>query len=309
MREPCAGFDAVPGDVGGEEDALGVLGVEERMVQGDGFLLIDVDADAGDAAFVDGADEVRFDGDAAAAGVHQEGRRLHLAEAGIVDEACRTLVVGGMDADEVGFLEEFVQGDGGVVLAMRRAGGGVVDDFHAEGRADGGDLLADGAHAHDTERLPEDFGEGMLRIDMDAARAVAAVPHIGVIMECTAGKGQNVHPGRLGDRFRGIPGDVPDNDPPLVAQFHVDVVDARPRLAHQLQLRACVQESLVHDDLVQQDHIRVRRTGAGLFGRGGRVADKLAQGGDLRHRRIAHRSGVQENDFHDSLVLMHLIQI
>ena len=69
-------------------------------------------------------------------------------------------------------------------------------------------------------------------------------------------------------------------------------------LAHELELRAGVQEGLVHDDLVQQDHVGVRGAGAGLFGRGGRVADEFAQGGDLGHRSVAHRGGVQENDLH-----------
>ena len=57
MGEEGAGFAGVPGDVRGEEDALGMLRLEVGMVEGDGLFLIDVDADAGDAAFVDGADE------------------------------------------------------------------------------------------------------------------------------------------------------------------------------------------------------------------------------------------------------------
>ena len=170
MSEERAGFAGVPGDVRGEEDALGMLRLEVGMVQGDGLLLVDVDADAGDAAFVDGADEVRLDGDAAAAGVHQVGRGLHLAKALIVNESGGAVVVGGVDADDIGPGQELVEGDGGVVLAVVGAGGREVDDLHAEGRADGGDSLADGAHAHDAEGLAAELREGMVGIDMDAAR-------------------------------------------------------------------------------------------------------------------------------------------
>ena len=306
MREAGTGFDAIPGDVWGEEDAFGVLGVEVGMVQGDGLLLINVDADAGDAFFVDGADQVRFHGDTAAAGVYEEGGRFHLAKSLVVNESRRPLVVGGVDADDVGGGQQFVQGDTGIVFAVRGSGSGVVDDLHAEGRADGGDFPADGAHAHDAEGFPADFGEGVLRIDMDTAGAVAAVARVGVIMEREAGEGQDVHPGGLGDGLRRIAGDVPDDDAPLAAQFDVDVVDAGPGFAHQFQFRAGVQEGLVHDDFVEEDHIGIRRADAGLFGRGGGIADEFAQGGDLRHRGVAHRGGVQENDFHDESVLIQI---
>ena len=268
------------------------------MVEGDGLLLVDVDADAGDAAFVDGADEVRLDGDAAAAGIDQVGRGLHFAKAGVVDEAGGAVVVGSVDADDIGLGQEVVEGDGRVVLAVVGAGGRVVDDLHAEGRADGGDFLADSAHAHDAEGLAAELREGMVGIDMDAAGAVAAVLRVGVVVERAAGEGENVHPGRLRDRFRGVPGNVPDDDATGVAQLHVDVVDARPGLAHELELRARVQEGLVHDDLVQEHDIGIRRAGAGLFGRGGGIADELAQGGDLVHRSVAHRGGIQEYDLH-----------
>ena len=58
MRKPGTGFAAVPRDVGGEEDALGMLRLQVRMVQGNGLLLVHVDGDAGDAAFIDRADQV-----------------------------------------------------------------------------------------------------------------------------------------------------------------------------------------------------------------------------------------------------------
>ena len=298
MREPRASLDGVPGDVRREEDALRVLRLQVRVVEGDGLFLVDVDADAGDAAFVDGADEVRLDGDAAAAGVDQVGRGLHLAKALIVNESGGSLVVRGVDADDIGPGQELVQGDGGVVLAVGGAGGGIIDDLHPESRADGGDFLADGAHPDDAEGLAEDLGEGMVGIDMDAAGAVPAVLRVGVVVERAAGEGQNVHPGRLRDRFRGVAGDVPDDDPAGVAELYVDVVDAGPGLAHELELRAGVQESLVHNDFVQEHDIGVRGADAGLFGGGGRVADELAQRGDLGHRSVAHRGGVQENDLH-----------
>ena len=102
MREPGARFHAVPGDVRGEEDALGVLRVQVGVVELQGFFLVDVDADAGDAVFVDGADEVRLDGDAAAAGIDHVGRGFHLAKSLVVNESGGTLVVGGVDADDIG---------------------------------------------------------------------------------------------------------------------------------------------------------------------------------------------------------------
>ena len=160
------------------------------------------------------------------------------------------------------------------------------------------DFLSDGAHAHDTEGLAEDFREGMVRIDMDAAGAVTAVLGVGVVVEGAPGQGEDVHPSRLRDRFRGIAGDVPDDDSARVAEFHVDIVDPGACFAHQFELRTSVQEGLVHDDFVQEHHVGVRGADAGLFGRGGRVADELAQGGDLVHRSVAHRGGIQENDLH-----------
>ena len=191
-----------------------------------------------------------------------------------------------------------VQGDAGIVLAVARAGGGVVDDLHSEGRADGGDFPADGAHAHDAEGLPADFGEGVVRIDMDAAGAVAAVPRVGVIVEGEAGEVQDVHPGDLGDGFSGIPRDIPDDDPARVAEFRVDVVDSRPRLANEPDLRAGVQKRFVNNDFIQDDHVGVGRADTGLFRRGGGVTDEFSQGGDLRHRCVAHRGGVQKYDLH-----------
>ena len=275
-----------------------MLRVEVRMIEREGLFLVDVDADAGDAAFIDGTDEVRFHGDAAAAGVHHEGGGLHLAEAGIVDEAGGALVVGGVDADDIGSGQQFVQGDAGVVLAVPGAGGGVVDDLHAEGCADGGDFLADGAHPHDAEGLAVDFGEGVVRIDMDAAGAVAAVPRVGVVVEGEPEEVEDVHPGDLGDGLRGIPGDVPDDDAPFGAEVCVDVVDSRARFADEPDLRTGVEKGLIDNDFIQDDHVGVGRAEAGFFGRGGGVADEFAQGGDLRHRCVAHGGGVQENDLH-----------
>ena len=182
---------------------------------------------------------------------------------------------------------------------MAGAGGGVVDDLHAEGRADGGDFLADGAHAHDAEGLARDLGEGVTGIDMDAAGAVAAVAGVGVVVEREPGEGQDVHPRGLRHGIRAVPGDIPDDDAPLGAQFRVDVIDPRPGLAHEPQLGAGVQEGFVHDDLVQEDDVGISGAGAGLVGRGGRVAHELAQRGDFIHRSVAHRGGIQENDFHN----------
>ena len=138
----------------------------------------------------------------------------------------------------------------------------------------------------------------MVRIDMDAAGAVTAVLGVGIVVEGATGQGEDVHPSRLCDRFRGIAGDVPDDDSARVAEFHVDIVDPGTCFAHQFELRTSVQEGLVHDDFVQEHHVGVRGADAGLFGRGGRVADELAQGGDLVHRSVAHRGGIQENDLH-----------
>ena len=160
------------------------------------------------------------------------------------------------------------------------------------------DFPADGAHAHDAKGLPEEFGKGMVRIDMDASGAVAAVARVGVIVEGKTREVQDVHPGNLGDGFRGIAGDVPDDDPARVAQFRVDVVDARSGFADEPDLRTGVQKGLVHNDFVQDDHVGIGRADTGFFRRGGRVADKFAQGGNLRHRCVAHRGGVQEYDLH-----------
>ena len=289
--------------MGGEEDALGVLRLQIGVVQGDGLLLIHVDTDASDLPFVDCADKVGFHGDAAAAGVDEEGCRFHLAKPFIVDEPCRPFVVGRMDADDVGLFQEFLQGNAGKVLAVPGAGGGVVDDLHPESRADGGDLLSDGAHAHDSEGFPRDLRKGMVRIDVDASRAVAAVPRIRIIMERPAGEVEDVHPGSLGDGIRGIAGDVPDDNAPLVAQLRVDVVDAGPRLADEPHFRTGIQKGLVDNHFVQENDIGIRRADAGFFRRGGRVAGEFAQRGDFGHGGIAHRGGVQKNDYHIRIVM------
>ena len=298
MGEPCAGFAGVPGDVRGEEDALGVLRVQVGVVEREGFLLVDVDADAGDAALVNGADQVGLDRDAAAAGVDHVGGGLHLAKALIVNESGGALVVGGVDADDIGLRQQVVERDARVVLAVPGAGGGIIDDLHAEGRADGGDFLADGAHAHDAEGLAGDLGEGVVGIDVDAAGAVAAVAGVGVVVKREPGEREDVHPRSLGHGVRAVPRHVPDDHSPFGTQFRVDVVDAGAGLAHEPQLGAGVQEGLVDDDLVQEDDVGVRRAGAGLFGGGGRIADELALRGDLRHGGVAHRGGIEENDFH-----------
>ena len=298
MGEAGAGFAGVPGDVRRQEDALRVLGVQVRVVERERLLLVDVDADAGDAALVDGADEVGLDRDAAAAGVDHVGRRLHLAKALIINESGGALVVGGVDADDIGLSQQLVERDARVVLAMAGAGGGEIDDLHPEGRADGGDFLADGAHPHDPERLARDLGEGVPGVDVDAAGAVAAVAGVGIVMEREPGEREDVHPRSLRHGIRAVPRHVPDDDTPLRAEFRVDVIDAGPGLAHEPQLGAGVQEGLVDNDFVQQHHIGIRGAGAGLFGGRGRIADELAQRGDLRHRSVAHRGGVEENDFH-----------
>ena len=169
-------------------------GMEVWVILLQRFLLIDVNPDAGDEFLVDRADKVRFDGNPAAARVDQKGGGLHLLEFLIADQACRTGVVGCVYRDHVRLRKQAVQGDGFIFLAVRGAGSGEVDDLHPEGFRDPGHLRADGAHPHDAERLAGEFGEGMSGIDMYAARTVAAVFHIFIVVEGESCEVEDVHP-------------------------------------------------------------------------------------------------------------------
>ena len=61
---------------------------------------------------------------------------------------------------------------------------------------------------------------------MDSVLAIGSAMDKLIVVECPSGKVENVHPGNLGNGIRGISGHVAHLHAALLAQLHVNVVDA-----------------------------------------------------------------------------------
>ena len=102
MSEPSAGFPGIPGNVRAQEQPLGMPQMHERAVGRKGLFNIYIQGGSCDNSIVQRACKVVFYGYASPAGIHQNGRRFHLFELLIPDEAGRALVVGRMDGNDIG---------------------------------------------------------------------------------------------------------------------------------------------------------------------------------------------------------------
>ena len=144
--------------VGGRAEVRGgddLVELEERGV-GAGLLGVHVEAGTGDPALLEGGVQRLLVDDPAARGVDDPHRRLDLVQRLVADEAEGLGGLGQVDGDEVGDLEQLVEGQQ-LDAHLRGARGlhvGVVrDDLHAEGGHALGDQDADAAEADDTEGL------------------------------------------------------------------------------------------------------------------------------------------------------------
>ena len=149
-------FDAFGGlvcDMGSEDD---LVAGEDWVVWRDGFLIEDVQGRAGKIAVMEGLDEGVGVDEFAASGVDEDGVGLHHSEFSPSDDAAAVWAEANVDADDVGFLEELVEGDELNAELLGALGGWIerpCDATHAERVCDARDFTSDVACADDAQGL------------------------------------------------------------------------------------------------------------------------------------------------------------
>ena len=146
-------FGGLVGDVGGEDD---LVAGEDWVVWRDGFLVEDVEGGAGEFAVVEGLDEGVGVYEFAASGVDEDGVGLHQGEFSGADDVMAVWAESDVEADDVGLLEELVEGDELDADSFCALGGWVEcpsDAVHAECVSDACDFASDVACADDAKGL------------------------------------------------------------------------------------------------------------------------------------------------------------
>ena len=216
-------------EVRGADD---LVELEERGV-GAGLLRVHVEAGAGDAALLEGGVQRRLVDDPAARGVDDADRRLDLVQRLVADETEGLGGLGQVHGDEVGDLEQLVEGQqlhahlrGARGLHVRVVG----DDLHAEGRHALGDQDADAAEADDAEGLLGELDAGVL------GALPLAVLQRGVGLRDVARGGDEQAAGELGGGDDVGRRGVDDHHAGLGGGGDVDVVQADAGAGDDLQL-------------------------------------------------------------------------
>jgi hypothetical protein len=212
------GFGGGCAEVGGDDGLVAEL--EDFLVHGGGFGLVDIDSGAGDVAGLDGVGEGDFIDQATAGGVDEADAFFAFGDAGGVEEG---FAAGGVEGDVVAHGEEGVEVLDHFDLAVDGGFGEVElvvgDDFHFEGEGALGDGLADAAEADDAEGFASELG----------AHEGVAVPLAGteggVGGGDFAGEGAHEGEGVLGGGDGVGVGGVHDEDAGLGGGFDIDVVD------------------------------------------------------------------------------------
>ena len=194
-----------------------------------------------------------------------------------------------MYGNDVRAFKKFIQGNAGVILAVPGTGGGIIDDIHPEGFADGCDFLADGTHAHNSQRFAGCLGEGVVKVHVHGTVAVGAATDKLLIVEGTSEKIEDVHPGRLGNGVGGIGRHISDSNSPRITQRDIDVIDASTSLADELELWSGIQKGLVYDYLIEKGYICIFHSFTGFFCRRKRVTNKFTQRGNFIQGNASHR--------------------
>ena len=130
----------------------------EAVLVGFGLAREHVDGGAGEVAGAQRVGQRREIDDGAAAVVDQVGAPLHGGEFGRTHHAGGLRRVGHVEADDIAGGEQGAEAAGGFGVAVAELVGAVmIEDAHAEGFGEGGELGADVAVADDAERLAAHF--------------------------------------------------------------------------------------------------------------------------------------------------------
>ena len=236
---------------------------EERVVLLCRLLLEHVERRARHMAALDGALEVRLHDQPAPRAVHDADARLGFGQRIGVDDPPRLVRERDVQGDDVGVAEQLVHRRqrhaerGGTVRCEVGVEG---DDPHSEPLGEGRDDGADGAAAHDSERL-------VAKLDAHEAATLPTAVAGGAVGLRNSSRKRAHHGDSVLGRGHGIAvGRVHDHDAALGRGVYVDVIDAGARPAHDLEPDRLRQQIRGHsgrgaDDeaLVVADDFRQRR--------------------------------------------------
>ena len=221
-----------PGEMGRQYD---IVELQERVVGGRGFLVEHIEPGAENLALAQHFRERRLVDDGAAARIHQDSGRLHEGQLARADHVARGIVQRDIQRDEVAgpqqFLEQPELDADRVLFVLGQATDIEVDDLHAEGAREPGDLLADRAEADNAERLVIEFVHGRRR----AIPAPASAAHARVLPDHTARDREHEHDCVLGDRDRISAAVVADGHAGRARGFDIDRVVTGAQELHELE--------------------------------------------------------------------------
>ena len=184
-------------------------------------MVEDVEGCAGEFAVVEGLDEGVGVYEFAASGVDEDGVGLHQCEFSGADDVAAVWAEADVEADDVGLLEELVEGDELDADSLGALGGWVecpCDAVHAERVCDARDFASDVACADDADRLA-------LEGEVLDKRPPSRFEFGG--LECGAfGGGEHESDDVFGDDGCCASGLITDDDAELFSGVDVDHVDA-----------------------------------------------------------------------------------
>src|ERR687890_1321796 len=121
-----------------------------------GLVFVYVEARGEDPTVCQGFRQGSLVNDGTARGVDEDGLGFHSPQLGLADKVVRRLGERGMDGDEIGCLEQFVEVEvagSELPLGLLPPGAVVVEDVHPEAFRAAGDGLSDPAKPDDTKLL------------------------------------------------------------------------------------------------------------------------------------------------------------
>ncbi len=205
------------------------------------LLLEDVQGGAGHLAGDEGVVEVLLADDPAPGAVDDVDALFHLGEGGRIDQSPGLLRHGGVDRDDIGLREDFVEADQGDPHLLRRLRGDervVGDDLHLQSLGPVGDDAADPADADDPEGLVEELVPGEFALfplaGLHGCRRLGDLPDQG------EHHGDRVLAGGDGVAAGGVHHD----DAPLAGRRDVHVVEADARAADDGQFPGAIDHLL-----------------------------------------------------------------
>ena len=310
---PQAGDQVVGSDVGhavaagdgraGDVRANGAVGQrEERTVGRNRFGVRDVESGGEDGAVSKSLRQIGFPVNGASRGVHENSRRFHLGKGVSIEEASRRFIQVGVDRDEVGSCQEFVEGNTlGCQLAFGFFVGVpvVVEDLHVPAEAaTASDGSADAPHADDAKRAAD-------KVLADVTERFPCEPlsgtHVIDRFDDAAGGCKHQRDRHVGGGVGEYAGSVADLDAAPTCFRDVDVVVADGEVADDAKLRAGRIEELGVDRLGQerQDAVAPDDSAEEFLARRGKTVlpeVHLCSGGYLGEANVGNPAS--NEDFH-----------